>query len=238
MVATLRALKMHGSGTRVIPGKPFPAELYEPDLKSLEKGCLNLVKHIENAQGFGVPVIVALNRFGTDTDREIALVERIARDAGAEGAFVSDAYCRGGGGAISLAEAVVLASKKPSKFQFLYPLDLPVKAKIERIAEKMFGAGGVDYSRTAENKIKQYSALGFDRLPICMAKTHLSLSHDASQRGLPRRFRVPIQDVRLAAGAGYLIPVCGDIRPMPALPSVPVGTRVDIDENGRIVGLF
>lgn len=238
MVATLRALKMHGSGARVIPGKPFPQELYEPDLKSLEKGCLNLVKHIENAQSFRVPVVVALNHFGNDTDREIALVERFARDAGAEGAFVSDAYARGGGGAISLAEAVVHACKKPSSFQPLYPLDLPVKAKIERIAEKMYGASGVDYTRLAESKIKQYAEMGFDKLPVCMAKTHLSLSHDPALRGQPRRFRVPIQDIRLAAGAGYLIPICGEIRPMPALPSVPIGTRVDLDDNGRIVGLF
>lgn len=238
LVATIRALKVHGGLGRVVTGKLLPSELVSENLGAVEKGCTNLVKHIGNAQLFGVPVVVAVNRFEADTDREIALVEKVARDSGAEGAFVSDGWARGGAGAISLAEAVVHACKKPSRFKFLYALDLPIKEKIERIAEKIYGADGVEYSPAAEQKIKLYSDLGLSHLPICMAKTHLSISHDEKLSGRTRKFRVPIHDLRAAAGAGFLIPLCGDMRTMPALPSVPAGTRVDVDENGRIVGLF
>jgi formyltetrahydrofolate synthetase len=185
-----------------------------------------------------VPVVVAINRFDTDTDREITLVERVARDAGAEGAFVSDVCARGGAGGISLASAVVHACNQPSKFKFLYALDLPIKDKIERIAEKIYGADGVTYFPEAEKKIELYNNLGYDNLPICMAKTHLSLSHDEKLKGRPRQFRIPIRDIRAAIGAGYLYPICGDIRTMPAMPRVPSGTQIDIDENGKITGLF
>jgi formate--tetrahydrofolate ligase len=238
LVATIRALKMHGGAAHVSVGKPVPPELQKEDLAAVERGAQNLIKHIENARLFGVPVVVAINRFQSDTEREIALVERIARDTGTEGAFVSYVWERGGAGAISLAEAVVHACNKPSSFKFLYALDLPIKEKIERIAEKIYGADGVTYFSEAERKIKLYTELGFDKLPICMAKTHLSISHDDQLKGRPRKFRVPIRDVRAAVGAGYLYPICGDLRTMPALPRVPAGTRMDIDENGRIVGLF
>ncbi|MBI4787560.1 MAG: formate--tetrahydrofolate ligase [Chloroflexi bacterium] len=238
LVATIRALKIHGGLGRVVAGKPLPPELVQENLPALEKGSANLIKHIENAQQFGVPVVVAVNCFESDTDREIAYVEKIARDAGAEGAFVSDVWARGGAGAISLAEAVVHACKKPSAFRFLYALDLPIKEKIERIAEKMYGAAGVDYAPLAEQKIKLYGDLGLGKLPICMAKTHLSLSHDEKLKGRPRRFRVPVRDVRASAGAGFLYPLCGEMRTMPGLPRTPAGTRVDVDENGKIVGLF
>ena len=238
LVATIRALKMHGGAAHVSVGKPLPPELQKEDLAAVERGAQNLIKHIENARLFGVPVVVAINRFQSDTEREIALVERIARDSGAEGAFVSYVWERGGAGGISLAEAVVHACNQPSSFKFLYALDLPIKEKIERIAEKIYGADGVTYFSEAERKIKLYTELGFDKLPICMAKTHLSISHDDQLKGRPRKFRVPIRDVRAAVGAGYLYPICGDLRTMPALPRVPAGTRMDIDENGRIVGLF
>jgi formate--tetrahydrofolate ligase len=238
LVATIRALKLHGGVGEVTIGKPVPAELQKENLAAVERGCQNLIKHIENARLFGMPVVVAINRFVSDTDREIALVERIARDSGAEGAFVSYVWERGGAGAISLAEAVVHACNKPSNFKFLYALDLPIKEKIERIAEKIYGADGVTYFSEAERKIQLYTELGFDKLPICMAKTHLSISHDDQMKGRPRKFRVPIRDVRAAVGAGYLYPICGDLRTMPALPRVPAGTRMDVDENGRIVGLF
>jgi formyltetrahydrofolate synthetase len=216
----------------------MPPESKKEDLDAVERGCQNLAKHIENALLFGVPVVVAINRFESDTDRELAFVERFARDSGAEGAFVSYAWERGGAGGISLAEAVVHACRQPSNFKLLYALELPIKEKIERIADKIYGADGVQYSPEAEYKIQLYSQLGFDKLPICMAKTHLSLSHDEQLKGRPRRFRVPIRDVRAAVGAGYLYPICGDMRTMPALPRVPAGTRMDVDENGRIVGLF
>lgn len=238
LVASARTLKMHGGVGRVVAGKPLPPELCKENLDALEKGCGNLVKHIENARQFDVPVVVAVNCFPTDTDREIALIEHVARDAGAEGAFISDVWERGGAGAISLAEAVMHACKKPPRFKFLYTLDLPIKAKIERIAEKIYGAAGVDYAPAAEDKLKRYAENGFAHLPVSMAKTHLSLSHDERLKGRPRRFRVPIRDIGASVGAGFLIPLCGDIRTMPALPSIPAGTRVDVDENGRITGLY
>ncbi len=237
LVATIRALKMHGGLGRVVAGKPLPAEFTKENVPVLEKGCENLVKHIENALLFGVPVVVAVNRFAADTDREIAFVEKIARENGAEGAFLSDVWARGGAGAISLAEAVMRACAKPARFKLLYPDDLPIKAKIERIAEKIYGADGVDYAPIAEAKIKRFTEQGLAHLPICMAKTHLSLSHDEKLKGRPRKFRLPIRDVRAAVGAGFIYPLCGDMRTMPGLPSVPAGTRVDVDENGRIVGL-
>ncbi len=238
LIATIRALKMHGGLGHVVAGKPLPAELLKENLGALEKGSENLVKHIENAHLFGVPVVVAVNRFESDTDREIALVEKFARDSGAEGAYLSDVWARGGGGAISLAEAVVHACKKPSKFKFLYASDLPIKEKIERIAEKIYGADGVDYLPAAQAKIKMYTEMGFDKLPICMAKTHLSISHDENLKGRPRKFRVTVRDVHASVGAGFLYPLCGDMRTMPGLPSVPAGTCVDIDEHGKITGLF
>jgi len=237
VVATVRALKMHGGIGRVVPGKPLEVELSQENLAAVEKGCANLVKHIENAKLFGLPVVVAINRFQTDTDREIAIIERVARDLGAEGAFVADVWARGGAGAISLAEAVVHACKQPSHFKPLYSTELPIKDKIERIAEKIYGADGVEYYPEAEQKIKLYTDLGFGNLPICMAKTHLSLSHDEKLKGRPRKFKVPIRDLRASIGAGFLTATCGDLRTMPALPRVPAGTRIDIDENGRIIGL-
>ncbi len=238
LVATIRALKMHGGIGQFKAGHPMPPELLKEDLSAVERGCANLVKHIENARLFGIPVVVAINHFETDTDREVALVERVARDSGAEGAFVSYVWERGGAGGISLAEAVVHACNTPSSFKFLYALDLPIKEKIERIAEKIYGAEGVQYLPEAERRIQLYTDLGFDKLPICMAKTHLSISHDEKLKGRPRKFRVPIRDVRASVGAGYLYPLCGDMRTMPALPQVPAGTRIDVDEHGRIVGLF
>ncbi len=238
MVATIRALKMHGGAGRVAAGKPLPDELTKENLSALEKGCENLVKHIENTLLFGVPVVVAINRFEADSDREVAYVEKIAREHGAEGAFLSTVWARGGAGAISLAEAVMRASNKPSQFKLLYPDDLPIKAKIERIAEKIYGADGVDYSSTAEAKIKQFTDQGLAHLPICMAKTHLSISHDEKLKGRPRKFRLPIRDVRAAVGAGFIYPLCGEMWTMPGLPSVPAGTRIDVDEDGKITGLF
>lgn len=237
IVASVRALKMHGGVGNIVAGKPLPPELAQENLAAVEKGCANLVKHIENALLFGLPVVVAINHFETDTDREIAIIERVARDAGTEGAFVSYAHQRGGAGAISLAEAVVHACKKPAQFKFLYATDLPIKDKIERIAEKIYGADGVEYYPEAEQKIKLYTDLGYGNLPICMAKTHLSLSHDEKLKGRPRKFKIPVRDLRVFAGAGFLTSICGTISTMPALPRVPAATRIDVDEQGRIVGL-
>lgn len=237
IVTTVRALKMHGGVGPVVAGRALPRELEQENLAAVEAGCANLSKHIENAQLFGLPVVVAVNRFEGDSEREIAIIERVARDAGAEGAFVSDAYARGGAGAISLAMAVARACAKPARFKFLYATELPIQDKIERIAEKIYGAAGVDYFPEAARKIKLYTELGWGALPICMAKTHLSLSHDETLKGRPRKFRIPIRDLRACVGAGFLIALCGDMRTMPALPRVPAGTRIDVDANGRIVGI-
>ncbi|MEW6232340.1 MAG: formate--tetrahydrofolate ligase [Chloroflexota bacterium] len=238
IVASIRALKMHGGLAKVVAGKPLAEVLKQENLPAVEKGCENLAKQIENALFFGVPVVVAVNRFTWDTDKEIALVQRKAKEAGAEGAYVSEVWAYGGKGGVELAEAVVKACEKTSTFNFLYPLDAPIKEKIETIATKIYGADGVDYLPAAEDKIKLYTRWGFDRLPINMAKTHLSLSHDQNLKGRPRGYRVPIRDVRASVGAGFLYPLCGEMRTMPGLPSVPAFTYVDIDDQGQTVGLF
>lgn len=238
LVATIRALKMHGGIVRVVAGRPLPPELATENLAALEVGCANLAKHIENARAFGLPVIVAVNRYPTDSDREIAMVEQFARDAGAEGAFLSEAFSKGGAGAISLAEAVARAANKSSSFRFLYGDNLPIKEKINRIVTMIYGGDGAEYSQIAERKIEQCAEQGWDKLPICMAKTHLSLSHDERLMGRPRGFRVPIRDIRASIGAGFLYPICGELYTMPGMPSEPAGGKIDIDDVGRIVGLI
>ncbi len=238
MVCSIRALKMHSGKFRVVAGKPLDPGLSEENLEAVAQGATNLEKQIENMKLFGVPVVVAVNRFTSDTDREIEVVKEKALAAGAEGAYVSNVWAKGGPGGAELAEAVVKAAEKPNSFQFLYPLDIPIKAKIEAIATKVYGAAGVDYLPAAERQIKRYTELGFDKLPICMAKTHLSLSHDPALKGRPTGFRVPIRDVRASVGAGFLYPILGDMRTMPGLPSRPAGENVDIDDEGKTLGLF
>ena len=239
IVATIRALKMHGGGFEFIPGQGVDRELMEKqNVEAVEKGCENLEKMIENMKLFGVPVVVAVNHFESDTDEEIEVVREKAKAAGAEDAVISKVWLNGGDGGTELAEAVVKAAEKPSEFKFLYPLDWSIKEKIEAIATKIYGADGVDYLPEAEKKIELYTKQGFDKLPICMAKTHLSLSHDPNLKGRPTGFKVPIRDVRASVGAGFLYPILGQMRTMPGLPKVPAGTKVDIDENGNIVGLF
>jgi formate--tetrahydrofolate ligase len=239
VVATIRALKMHGGAGKVVAGKPLPPELVSENLRAHERGAANLAPHVRIAKLFGVPVVVAVNRFHTDTEREIRLVEKAAVEAGAEAAVLSDHYARGGAGALDLAKAVDAACRKPKNFKFLYPLDIPIKDKIEIIATKVYGADGVDYLPAAEKKIKAFTENGWDRLPICMAKTHLSISHEPSWKNVPRNFRLPIRDIRASVGAGFLYPLCGDMRTMPGLPSRPAFENVDIDpDTGRIRGLF
>jgi len=238
LTCTVRALKMHGGAGRVVAGKELPKELTEENFPALEKGLENLEKHIENVRLFGVPVVVAINRFSTDTDKEIDFIRQRAQGYGAEDAVPIEVWAKGGRGGTELAEAVVKACEKPSQFRFLYPLEASIKEKIEIIATKVYGADGVDYMPAAERKIKLYTEMGLDKLPLCMAKTHLSLSHDPSLKGRPRNFRVPIRDINASVGAGFLYPLLGEMRTMPGLPSVPAGTFVDIDEKGRVVGLF
>jgi formate--tetrahydrofolate ligase len=238
IVATVRALKMHSGQFTVVAGKPLDPGLTQENIPALEKGCENLEKQIENMKLFGVPVVVAVNRFIFDTDKEIEFVRERAIAAGADDAVPSEVWEKGGEGGIELAEAVVKAAEKPSQFQFLYPLEASIKEKIETIATKIYGANGVDYALLADRKIKQYTELGYDKLPINMAKTHLSLSHEPSWKGRPRNYRLPIRDIRASIGAGFLYPLCGEMRTMPGLPTVPAGTKIDIDGEGRIVGLF
>jgi formate--tetrahydrofolate ligase len=238
IVATVRALKMHGGVGNIRPGRPLPPEIIEENLPALEKGSANLAKHIENAKLFGVPVVVAVNRFTQDTDAEVKLIQEQAVAAGAEGAYLSDVWAKGGEGGRELAEAVVAAAEKPSDFNLLYPDDASIKEKIEAIATKVYGADGVDYARAAERKIEAFTKWGLDKLPICMAKTHLSLSHDGTLKGRPTGFRVPVRDIRPSAGAGFLFPLLGTFSTMPGLPSKPAALNVDIDEDGKIVGLF
>ncbi|MFN8475748.1 MAG: formate--tetrahydrofolate ligase [Anaerolineae bacterium] len=238
LVATVRALKMHGGAGRVVAGKPLPKELVEENLPALEKGASNLIKHIQNARQYGVPVVVAVNRFTQDTDRELQMVREIAQAAGAEGAYVSDVWARGGAGGTELAEAVVAACEKPKNFEFLYPLDIPIKDKIHAIATRIYGASGVEYTSEADRAIKRYTELGFGHLPICMAKTHLSISHEPSWKGAPTGFRLPIREVRASVGAGFLVPLCGEIMTMPGLGSKPAFLNIDIDADGNTVGLF
>ncbi|MGE5578433.1 MAG: formate--tetrahydrofolate ligase [Bacillota bacterium] len=239
LVATIRALKMHGGALRVVPGKPLDtAVLSKENMEALDKGCENLDKQIENVRMHGVPVVVALNHFPTDTDKEVQYVLDRAMKAGATSAVVSKVWADGGAGGIDLAKAVIEACEKPSEFKHLYPLEMPIKEKIETIARKIYGADGVDYTPVAERQIRRYTKLGFDKLPICMAKTHLSLSADPNLKGRPRGFRVTVREVRASMGAGFLYPLLGEMRTMPGLPSDPAGAHMDLDEKGRVVGLF
>ena len=238
LVATVRALKMHGGGPKVVAGRPLDAAYTEENLPLLEKGMTNLLKHIENAKLFGVPVVVAINSFKYDTKAEVALVKRLTEEAGSV-AVPCTHWMNGGKGAIELGEAVMDACKQKSEFEFLYPLDWPIKKKIETIATKIYGADGVDYSPEAEAKIELYTRLGFANLPMCMAKTHLSLSHDVSLKGRPTGWRLPVRDIRASVGAGFLYPLCGTMRTMPGLPTRPVFYDVDLDlKTGKVLGLF
>jgi formyltetrahydrofolate synthetase len=239
LVATVRALKMHGGGPKVVAGKPLSPEYTEENLELLRKGLPNMERHILNAKKFGVNVVVAVNYFTTDTDAEVELIRKAALAAGAMDAVVSTHWMDGGPGAVKLAEAVVKAAEKPGNFKFLYPLDLSIKEKLELICKEIYGAAGVEILPEAETKIELYTKLGFSNLPLCMAKTHLSFSHDAAIKGAPTGFIVPVRDIRASVGAGFLYPLLGEMRTMPGLPTRPVFYDVDLDlETGKVLGLF
>ena len=239
MVASVRALKMHGGEGRILPGRPMPPELTSENIPAVERGLPNLQKQIENARLFGVPVVVAVNRFPTDTDGEVEAVLQHSVWFGAQSGHVSNVWARGGSGAAELAEAVAAACEMKSAFRFLYTDVASIEEKIETIAAPVYGADGVDYDAKARGQILEFTRLGFGRFPICMAKTQLSLSHDPKLRGRPTGWRLPIREVRLSAGAGFLYPLCGEMRTMPGLPSRPALTGVDIDvETGQVQGLF
>jgi len=238
LVATIRALKMHGGGPKVVAGQPLAHAYTQENLDLLEKGCSNLVRLIGNARSFGIPVVVAINRFKDDTDNEVALVQRLAIASGAADAVVSNHWALGGAGAVDLGKALIAACKQPSHFHFLYSLDLSIKEKIETIVREMYGGSGVEYSPEAEKKVELYTRQGFDKLPICMAKTHLSLSHDPNLKGAPSGFTVPVRDIRASVGAGFLYPLLGTMSTMPGLSTRPGYYDVDLDTaTGRIIGL-
>ena len=239
LVDTVRALKMHGGGPKVVAGKPLASEYTDENIELVRNGLPNMERHIKNALKFGVNVVVAVNSFKDDKPAEVEVVRKAALDAGAMDAVVSTHWMDGGAGALKLAEAVVKAAEKPSNFKFLYPLEMPIKEKIETICREIYGAAGVDYSAEAEAKIALYTKLGFADLPLCMAKTHLSFSTDASLKGAPTGFRVPVRDIRASVGAGFLYPLLGEMRTMPGLPTRPVFYDVDLDlETGKVLGLF
>lgn len=239
MVATVRALKMHGGGPKVIAGKPLATEYTEENLELLRKGVANLERHIQNARKFGINVIVAINSFATDTDSEVELIRQSALGFGAMDAIKCTHWADGGAGTKKLAEAVIKAAEMKSDFKFLYDLNLPIKQKIEIICKEIYRADGVDYSEEADKKIELYTKLGFDKLPMCMAKTHLSFTTDASLKGAPTGFRVTIRDIRASVGAGFLYPLLGEMRTMPGLPTRPSYYDIDLDlKTGKVVGLF
>ncbi|CAN5164557.1 formate--tetrahydrofolate ligase [soil metagenome] len=238
MVATVRALKAHSGRFKIVAGKPLDSELTDENLDALSAGIGNLVKQIENVRRHGVPVVVAINHFPTDTDAEIELIRRASLEAGAFDATVSKVFAEGGAGGRALAEATVRAANAGAAFEHLYPLDVPIKTKIETIAREIYGAGSVSYSRVADRAIRNYTRLGYDTLPICMAKTHLSLSGDATLPGRPEGFDLNIREVRASVGAGFVYPIVGEMRTMPGLGKSPGGTNVDIDDEGRVKGLF
>jgi len=238
MVATIRALKMHSGDFSVVAGRPLDPGLLKENIGALEKGVSNLEKHIENMKQFGVPVVVAINKFTADTQKEVEFVRNRAIQAGAEDAVLSEVWEKGSRGGTDLARAVVRAADKKSNFKLLYSRNMPIKRKIETIATKIYGAKDVSYAKIAEKNIKLYTKLGYSNLPLCMAKTHLSLSHDPKLKGRPSGFTLPVRDVRASIGAGFLYPLCGTMRTMPGLPTHPAGEKVDIDSRGNILGLF
>ena len=240
MVATIRALKMHGGGPKVVAGKQLDPVYTDENLDLLRKGLPNLLHHIALARKFGIPVVVAVNSFATDTQAEVNLVRDAAvGQSGAEAAVVCRHWELGGEGAVELGREVVKAANKPSDFKFLYPLDWSIKKKIDTIAREVYGADGADFTPAVEAKIEEYTRLGFGNLPICMAKTHLSLSHDPTKKGAPKGYRLPISDIRASVGAGFLYPLAGEMRTMPGLPTRGAFMEVDLNlETGKIEGLF
>ena len=239
VVATVRALKMHGGVGKIVAGKPLDPALLEENVEAVRLGAQNLAKQIENVTMFGIPAVVAINSFPTDTAAEVEAIREVALAAGARDAVVATHFVDGGKGAAALAEAVWAASQDGSaKFELLYPDEMPLAAKIETIATRVYGADGVEFLPAARKSLQQFEDLGYGHLPICMAKTQYSLSHDASLKNRPTGFTVPIREVRLSAGAGFITPLCGEMRTMPGLPSRPGGEKIDIDAEGNIVGLF
>ena len=229
IVATVRALKMHG-------GVP-KTELGKVDMAALEKGLANLTKHIENVHKFGLPAVVAINAFPTDTKEELAFVEEKCNALGASVAL-SEVWAKGGEGGVELAEKVLEAMKQPADFHYMYEVEQSIPEKIEAIAKAIYGADGVDFTAPAKKQLAEIEALGLDKMPICMAKTQYSLSDDATKLGRPEGFRITVKELRISAGAGFIVALTGNILTMPGLPKKPAAENMDIDVNGKITGLF
>jgi formyltetrahydrofolate synthetase len=225
LVATVRALKHHGGNL-------------DGGTAEIEAGAANLARHIGIIKGYGLQVVVGVNKFPTDTADELELVQRLALEHGAYAAEVNTAFENGGAGATALAEAVVAAADEPNEFDYAYTLDAPIEEKIRLIATRVYGADGIDLLAPAKKKAADWAGTELARLPICMAKTHLSLSHDPALKNAPTGFTVPIRDLRPYTGAGWLVALCGDMMTMPGLGKTPAAFAIDIDESGEIVGLF
>lgn len=229
IVATIRALKMHGGLAKT--------ELATENIEALKKGMTNLAKHIENIQKFGLPIVVAINAFPTDTENELQELKALCESMGAS-VSISEAWAKGGEGAIDLAKKVIEATKKPSNFQYMYDVNDSIKDKINAIATKIYGADGVNYTPAVEKTIAEFEAEGLDKMPICMAKTQYSLSDDQFKLGAPTGFKITVRELRISAGAGFIVALTGNILTMPGLPKKPAAENMDIDINGKITGLF
>jgi formate--tetrahydrofolate ligase len=239
LVATIRALKSQSGNFKIVPGKPLPDGIVKEDLKSLEAGIPNLTRHIKNVLSFGVPVVVAINVFGTESEKEIEMVRKASLAAGASDCVLSEVFAKGGEGGAAFAKALVKACEEPRReFKLTYDSDMPIKKKIEAIATKIYGAKDVEYESQASKRIKQFEEAGFGKLPVCMAKTQYSFSHDPKMLGAPSGWTLPIKDARLSAGAGFVYLLCGDMMTMPGLGKNPGGQNIDINEKGEIVGMF
>mmetsp|Transcript_12955 Transcript_12955/g.12944 ORF Transcript_12955/g.12944 Transcript_12955/m.12944 type:complete len:286 (+) Transcript_12955:1035-1892(+) len=242
LVVTIRALKSHGGASKVTPGKSIPKEYSEENLDFVREGAKIMQKHIENVGKFGIPCVVCLNKFTSDFDSEVELVLQIAKESGAFDAQLSNHWADGGAGAVDLANSVISAcesTKEENKFNFLYKSDASIVEKMETIAREIYGADGIEIEEEAKKQIEVYTKNGWDSLPICMAKTHLSLTSDPSKKGVQSGFKIPIKSIRASVGAGFLYPLCGDIMTIPGLPTRPGFYDVDIDiETGKIQGLF
>ncbi|XP_055333521.1 C-1-tetrahydrofolate synthase, cytoplasmic-like [Paramacrobiotus metropolitanus] len=239
LVATIRALKMHGGGPKVTAGTPLPNEYIQENIELVRNGFANLGKHIENAQKFGLPVVVAINSFHTDTQAELDLVQQMSKEAGAYDAVICSHWADGGKGAVELAKSVVRATEAASRFKFLYDLSLPLEEKMRTIAQKIYGARDISFTPEAQEQLNRVKRNGFDRLPICMAKTHLSFSHEPEKKGVVKDFVLPIREVWASAGAGFVCALVGTITKMPGLPTRPAFFDIDLDpETGLVQGLF
>jgi formate--tetrahydrofolate ligase len=236
IVTTVRALKAHSGRHRIVAGRPLPEALLAENPDEVHIGGSNLRKHIENVRAHGVPPVVAINSMPEDFASEHAAIAEIAKSMGVRSAVCTH-FAEGGRGAAALAEAVTEAADEPTDFNFLYPAEASLREKIETVASRIYGADGVDYTPLAARQLDAYERNGFGSLPVCIAKTHLSLSHDPTLKGAPTGWRLPVREVRASVGAGFIYPICGDMRTMPGLGTSAAAERIDIDENGQIVGL-